>query len=180
MRADAAVKEPQLCRLLAFWAERCGSDGLPSKRTLDPILLFTLLPYLILVEVLRDGEDFRIRLAGSEIEDRFGLSLRGLSVYDANRGVESPDTTGQWRESYSRCCPYYRRGPVRLHDSRHFNYCRLILPIADNDGPQDRPAFLLAGAMLQPVTRKEWEDGKTVVMALGADDVEAILRNRGA
>lgn len=174
---DSPIPEPEFRTLLAFWAERCEGSGLPTRRMLDPVELFPFLPILALVEVVDGGADLRVRLAGSEIEDRHGVSLRGRSLDDIRKGIDGADTTGQWRLSVETRRPHYRHGPVRFPGNRHFEYARLILPIAADEHDRQSAAFLLAGTKMRPATREQFERDETVAFDLDGDAVAAALRS---
>lgn len=161
--------------LLAYWARRCHGPQLPTRRMLDPVELFELLPILALVEVVEGGADFRVRLAGAEIEDRHDMSLRGRSLSDIRKDTEGADTTDQWGLSVETQRPYYRRGPIRFPGNRHYDYSRLILPIAADEGSRQTVTFLLAGTKMRPIARKEFEDGRTVAFQVGDDAIRAAL-----
>jgi hypothetical protein len=169
------MTEPEFRTLLQFWSERCDGSALPTRRMLDPVTLYPLLPLLALVEVVEDGADFRVRLAGSEVEDRHGTSLRGRSLDEIRKKVDGEDTTDQWALATETRRPYYRRGPVRFPNEQHFDYARLILPIAADGQDRETPMFLLAGTMMQPTTRGHFERGGTVAFQLDGEMVRSIL-----
>lgn len=64
-----------LGQLLTYWNRIKGDRLVPSRQDFDPIEIPRLLPYLILVEVVRNGidgrfEDFRFRLIGTHVDSR--------------------------------------------------------------------------------------------------------------
>jgi len=169
------MTEPEFRALLEFWLERCDGPALPTRRMLDPVALFPLLPILSLVEVIDGGADFRVRIAASEIEDRHGACLRGRSIADIGMDVGGADTSGQWRLAAERRRPFYRRGPIRLPRNLHFDYARLILPISADGQDRQTPAFLLAGSIMDPATRKDFERDGTVSFELDEETVQSIF-----
>jgi hypothetical protein len=72
-----AIQDPLLRRLHAYWLERAGGRTMPARADLDPVEMRFILGHLLLVEVLRDPLDFRIRLHGTELARRVGYELTG-------------------------------------------------------------------------------------------------------
>lgn len=67
---ESVVGNDALGRLARYWYGLAAAEGgVPRRDTLDPAKIVDLLPHLILVEHLGDGE-FRYRLMGTEV-DRF-------------------------------------------------------------------------------------------------------------
>jgi hypothetical protein len=69
---------PLLRAVLAYWNERRGARFMPSRGDLDPLHIPTLLPQLMLLDVLKGPLDFRYRLVGTAIVDRLGRDNTGL------------------------------------------------------------------------------------------------------
>jgi hypothetical protein len=70
-RIDKSEIPPEslICELDGFWQSLTHGDGLPARSHIDPSKISpSLLPWIFMVDVLRDGEalDYRCRLAGSE------------------------------------------------------------------------------------------------------------------
>jgi hypothetical protein len=56
---------------LAYWESKRAGRKMPARRDLDPVLeIPKLVPWVVLVDVLRDPLDFRFRLIGSGVVDR--------------------------------------------------------------------------------------------------------------
>jgi len=64
--------------ILGYWSEMPRGPAFPLQKTLRPEELGPVLGNLILLDVIDDGWDFRYRLHGSLIADRFGVDLTGL------------------------------------------------------------------------------------------------------
>lgn len=76
--------EPRFRDAFAYWDSKRGIRSMPSRRDIDPVEIPRLLPYVMLVDVLRDPLDFRYRLIGTEVRD----ILRG--DYTGKRYTEVP------------------------------------------------------------------------------------------
>ncbi|HVO13715.1 MAG TPA: PAS domain-containing protein [Alphaproteobacteria bacterium] len=62
---------------LAHWHRLRGGRRLPLRADFDPSEVPALLPYVIVVDVLRDPPDFQYRLLGTAIDRVLGGSYRG-------------------------------------------------------------------------------------------------------
>lgn len=62
-------------QLLGYWDRIRGDRLIPSRKDFDPVDIPRLLPYVILVEVVRNEldrtfQDFKFRLIGTHVEER--------------------------------------------------------------------------------------------------------------
>jgi hypothetical protein len=65
------IMEHLLQDALAYWESKRAGRKMPARRDFDPVLeIPKLVPWVALVDVLRDPLDFRFRLIGSGIVDR--------------------------------------------------------------------------------------------------------------
>ncbi len=67
---DLESATPRLRQAFAYWSAKCGARPMPGRADLDPAEIKPLLPYLVLMDVLRDAKpgwplDFRYRLIGT-------------------------------------------------------------------------------------------------------------------
>jgi hypothetical protein len=62
---------------LAYWHRLRGGRRLPLRADFDPIEVPELLPYVIVIDVLRDPQDFQYRLLGTTLDRVFGADFRG-------------------------------------------------------------------------------------------------------
>jgi hypothetical protein len=70
--------EQSLQDALTYWENKRAGRRMPARRDLDPVFeIPTLLRWIILVDVLRDPLDFRYRLIGSGVVDRFRRNYPG-------------------------------------------------------------------------------------------------------
>ncbi|TQV76101.1 PAS domain-containing protein [Denitrobaculum tricleocarpae] len=72
----------RLRQALEHWKRLKGARALPLRSAFDPLDVPSLLPHLLMVEVVRDGQDqpfkdFRFRLVGTYIDDRVKDSYTG-------------------------------------------------------------------------------------------------------
>jgi hypothetical protein len=140
--------DPRLVRLLAYWragVTRAGG-GLPPMTEIDPLQLKFVLGWLMIIEPLEGGADFKYRLFGTEITNIQRRDLTGCKVSDS-----FPNFARWTSEVYRKVMA--GRAPMMTHHSpqRYVavdRWERLILPYVDAKGDVAR---LLVGAV---ITRK--------------------------
>jgi len=116
--------------LFRYWRANCVGDLMPRER-FDPIPLGRLLPNIVFLKVNAATGDLIIRVAGEEIESRYGRSLRDTSVFATFPLVRRGDTSQQWTEMLQRPVPKYRIGPMAFPNGRVFKAERIMLPMSD-------------------------------------------------
>ena len=68
LRARRAIGDDVIEAGHAYWERLRGARAMPARADIDPVEIRHFLPYVMLVDVLRDPLDFRCRLVGGEIE----------------------------------------------------------------------------------------------------------------
>jgi len=64
--------------LLECWRTLPACECVPDRRDFDPMAIPRLLPVISLLQRPADGEEWHFRVAGSEIERRWGRNFTGL------------------------------------------------------------------------------------------------------
>jgi hypothetical protein len=100
-----------LNKVVEFWEETRGEGELPFRKALDVTLIPELLPYLVLVEVRDQGEDFYISIVGEYISDSYGkpMAKRLLSDLIAENACLSA-----WEHDLR--ASMSARAPIRIND----------------------------------------------------------------
>jgi hypothetical protein len=160
--------DPRLSQLLAWWHERCDGARLPPASAIDPLELRFILGWLMVIEPIEDGADFRYRLYGSSIVEIMGWDLTGRRVSDT-----FPEVAGFFCDVY-RAGLRHRRPILTRHTPPRAvlvaQWERLVLPFAgpargaaeaDWDGSDGRVARFLVGTTPlgrrhAKVTRYSW------------------------
>jgi hypothetical protein len=140
------ISDPRLVQLLSHWAglnTGLGPGELPPATRIDPLQLGFILGWLMVIDPIDGGADFRYRLYGSNIAATTGRDLTGLKVSD------SFPLFADWTREVYRSVLSQRRPVLTRHSPRRYvrvdQWERLILPFADRDGSVGR---LLIGAVI--------------------------------
>jgi hypothetical protein len=139
--------------LTTYWHGLAGAGDLPHLKQIDPFALRPALGYVMLLDLVDGGRDFRYRLYGTMIASIAGVDMTGklLSEHPTDHyAVEF--ALASYRAAMQRREPLYtERHPVgAVHATR---WQRVALPLVGDDGKVNR---FLAGTA--PIAR----DGRTL------------------
>ncbi|WP_207477115.1 PAS domain-containing protein [Arenibaculum pallidiluteum] len=134
------IHSPALKAIHAYYRSLATADGLPGRQHIDPAALRTLLPHIVLADVVED--DFRLRLIGTRVVDIWGRDHTG---YTFSSFPNTPFVEG------------LRRSYARARDEKRIIHWMATRPV-DSLVFYERLAFPLA------------RDGRTVDMVMGAVD----------
>jgi hypothetical protein len=144
---------PQLRFLRDHWSRLADGGAPPHYRQIDPLAMRPALGYVMLLDAVEGGRDFRYRLYGSLIARVSNLDMTGrlLSDHTASPYVTELGLAVN-RAALQRRLPIYtERTPAAAE--RTIRWQRLALPLVDDAGTVTR---LLAGTV--PVAR----DGRII------------------
>lgn len=138
---EADLESASLRFLLRYWRERARPDALPLSSVIDALDLEPAFGYLMLLEPVEGGADFRYRLYGSTIAHYAGIEMTRKTVSD----IPAPIVAAYFMATY-RAVAIARRPMFAHHETRYdiqiARWDRLILPFVD---AQDRVDRLLVG-----------------------------------
>jgi hypothetical protein len=154
--APGSLGEAALEVLLRWWqSKRPAGGGLPRVDAVDPIELKDALGYLMILDVLDDGWDYRYRLYGTEIARNAKRDYTGQKTSDLNVILPIPAFyIGCYRAVLTRPEPLttHNQPPTEVAT---VSWTRLVLPLAGRDGKIAR--FLVGnvpGSWRQPREEK--------------------------
>ena len=79
---ERALSDAKISKIYDYWLKKCDGDALPTRHAIDPVDVYDCLSMLMILEVVDGGRDFRIRLAGSVVEEAHDRTLKGVMVSD--------------------------------------------------------------------------------------------------
>lgn len=121
----------------AYWTGLRGDGGMPLRSAIDPTAMPTrLLPWLFLMDVLRDGDelDYRYRLAGTSNVELVGRDPTGQLASEIFAAGERAFIMDTFHITVRQAKPTFWRAGVP-HDERDFTQImRGLFPLAGDDG----------------------------------------------
>lgn len=141
---DLSFQDPVNRQALAYWRGKAEPSGMPARADLDPIEMRAFVANVALVEVLgaEVPPTFRIRLAGTAVEDVFG-HLTGKKL------AELPEYFGaRWHGLFQAALD--ARAPIRittrvtLERRDHLTAEALLAPLSQ-DGSSVSMLFICVG-----------------------------------
>ena len=143
---------PRFRRFSEYLAAKAPPGKLPGRQHIDPLELFDLLPYLMLIDVIRQPDGsvrYRLRLVGTEAVAIQGSDGTGKYVDEILTGREGAEIIRRYDEILETRQPQYRRGVVATPGREHVQYERMAFPLARDGVNVDMLAFVF-GAIAKP------------------------------
>ncbi len=127
------ISEPVLRPVLDYWDSKRGARAMPARLDIEPLELKPYLRHLFLIEPL-PGDDFRYRLVGSEITERYGRNSTGKTVREiyAELPAVADWLTGMLLAVTTRKRPVLASGSLRAIRKEHVFSESLHLPLSDD------------------------------------------------
>lgn len=116
----------------SYWRSKTDAGRLPGRDAIDPLELPAVLPWLNLIDVLKDGDQYRFRhrLIGTGIVGRYGRDATG-SWFDELYDTEFLEGHQKdYIEIVESGRPSVSRVPMPLKEKNFITYQRLALPLA--------------------------------------------------
>ncbi len=148
MFSPGEIKDAELRALYEYWRRKHRGSQLPSRADIDPLEIPRLLANIALLEVTGAAEDFVFALAGSRIEEVHGRSLKGVSLLQLHKELESAPSVRFCVEAVTTREPQIHQADLKEYGKAHWVCRRLILPLS-SDG--ERVDTLLMGAVFSSV-----------------------------
>jgi len=146
------AEEERWKELYRYWLSKHVDGRPPSRWDIDPLPdIPRLVSNLMLLAV--EGDDYRYRVAGTDIEARAGRGLSGLLI---GMPETLPQVLADWRRALDRSRDDQRAHLYysRLPDHIVAKYVTLVLPLIDREG---RTEMILVGSFydqyVEPGTR---------------------------
>ena len=137
--------------LMAHWLDlsRACGGGIPRRARIEPAAFASLLSSVYVCE--RSGSGIRYRLAGAQIEQVLGMSVRGLSLPEIFPDPLALEViSGVYNAVMERPALAFGRGQVYVRLNRIGFGTRLVLPLS-SDG---RAVDMLIGATVAESERR--------------------------
>ena len=127
-----ALSDPKIRKTYEYWLSKCRGDVLPARGDIDPVEIYDCLSALMILEVIDGGRDFRIRLAGSQVEEAHDRALKGLLVGEMGEGAELAAMLERFRAIVATRLPDFRSASLSMVGRAFIEFDRVALPLAED------------------------------------------------
>jgi hypothetical protein len=125
--------QPVSQKLLAAWLRLPRADVVPTRADFDPCEIAGILPVISLFERVAPDE-WRVRLAGTELERRWGRNLAGLSYAEVLSPQATEVTHCEFDAICRQPCGSWSLRRLDLRSGRRLQTETLRLPLRDKKG----------------------------------------------
>ena len=128
----STLSEPRFRDSFVYWDGKRVGRSMPSRRDIDPIEIPRLLPYVMLIDVLRDPLDFRYRLIGTEVRRILHGDYTGKRYTDVPGKGPGSVVWGDYEAVVARKEPLVSTPPY-VGPDKQVRRCRnLLMPLSDD------------------------------------------------
>jgi hypothetical protein len=125
--------QPVSQKLLAAWLRLPRADVVPARTAFDPCEIASILPIISLIERVA-AEEWRVRLAGTELERRWGRTLAGLSYAEVLSAQAAEVTHCEFDAICRQPCGSWSLRRLDFRSGRRLQTETLRLPLRDKKG----------------------------------------------
>jgi hypothetical protein len=125
--------QPASQKLWAAWSRLPRPQIVPSRASFDPCAISSILPVISLIERTASDE-WRVRLAGTEIERRWGRNLSGLTYAEMLSTQAAEVTHCEFDAICGQPCGSWSLRHLELRSGRRLQTETLRLPLRDRNG----------------------------------------------
>ncbi len=122
---DETIKE-----FYFLWQSKCRAGRLPSRRDIDPAEMVRLLPYIMLIDVIRPGPKFKYRLVGTGEVNHRGFDPTGKTLEEAYSGLDGDYCDGNYRYVATSGKHLFDTSPERTNMGNMADVQVLFVPLA--------------------------------------------------
>ncbi len=130
---DGAPREIAIFR--DYLTQCRGTAAIAPRSAFDPIQVPRLLPYLFLVDLVDDGQDFRYRLIGGHIREHSPTNFVGRRLSEIRDIGSQGRLLEIYRQVVTEAAPVAARIPYATPElAAASHYDLLVVPLADDTG----------------------------------------------
>jgi hypothetical protein len=135
----AAPADPIVASVFSYWDRKRGTRRMPSRRDIDPADLGTLLPHVMLYDVVAPENDFRVRLVGGAIVSFYGINTTGEMATSRMTPNSAAMMIAILRSVVECRAPRFRAGLAHWHrDKSYRSFEACFLPLSPDDDRVDK------------------------------------------
>ena len=137
--ALATAQHPKIIEFVHYLTRHCGSDGIADRSHINPAEILPLLPHLMILDVLDNGADFRVRVFGTGLVTLLGEERTGqLASQFGDKAIIANDYAemrNRWmlvfRKAYSQGIAAHFKAPTVSPDRSYMHYHGMLAPMTN-------------------------------------------------
>lgn len=136
--------DPRLQSLYDHWFKVRQGALIPNRRDVDPIAIWTVLPFVWMCDYIAESGRFRYRLAGEEMNIFHHRNLVGTYLDETLSDTRHGKIMPKYRRAIEAPAILYIRGAIHATTHPYLRGERLLLPLADAD---ERASIILGATV---------------------------------
>lgn len=129
---ERCLSDAKIRKIYDYWLGKCRDGLLPARRDIDPVDVYDCLSMLMILDVVDGDRDFRIRLAGSEVEEAHDRPLKGVLLSDIGHGSEVKMLIERFQSVVANRAPDFLSSSLALVGRAFIKFDRVALPLAED------------------------------------------------
>ncbi len=131
---ERVLLDPKIRKVHDYWVAKHRGSRLPSRGDIDPVDLSDCLGVIMLLDVGGAGRDFAVRLAGLQVEEAFGRTLRGQKLFELFKEAADSDCFRRFRLTAITGEADFRSADLAGMGRPFVHYDCATLPLSDDGG----------------------------------------------
>jgi hypothetical protein len=125
-------RHPRFQELATYLAAKAPNGKLPGRQHVDPIEIPRLLPYLSLVDVVRDARRlrYRFRLVGTDVVAKTATDVTGKWVEEAFPAEAAAAIIRAYDGVVATRTPHHWANVMAVPGREHIHFERIVFPLA--------------------------------------------------
>lgn len=123
--------DPRLQSLYEHWFRVRKGTLMPDRRDIDPVAIWTVLPFVWMCDYISESGRFRFRLAGEEMNMFHHRNLVGTYLDETFSESQQEKIIAKYRRAIETPSILYVRGAIHAATHPHLRGERLLLPLSD-------------------------------------------------
>lgn len=133
-RRQVPNADPRLHGFLAAWLDARGDALVPRRQSFSPITIPGQLPFVWIYALDPERQDFVCQLAGENVNDAWGGSIRGRTIREIVGEIDYPVVRDRWDAIVKQPAIQYGALNEQMASLEIWQAERLLLPMASVDG----------------------------------------------
>jgi hypothetical protein len=129
---ERALSDPKIRKVYDYWSSKCRDGALPKRSDIDPVDIYDCLSAIMIFDVIDGGRDFRIRLAGSLVEEAHDRPLKGMLLSELGQGTAMTTVLARFQTLVTQRLPDFYSDTLALVGRSFIEFDRVALPLAED------------------------------------------------